>query len=190
VVASQPWGQSSSFQSVATPWAGGIVMDPRLKFLIPIPVDFTEHLSIAHTVRPSTTRRTSPRPESRSINPLEQSDKNRLPYPKVSPTIKTTQFASYLLLPPVQTPLPKVHSAGHLQLNPSRTISHRQPWSQSAVMAPMKNSSNNLGSSSSYGEASVAQANVLVSCYVVDTTSTLKGFHYCTTGVPGAEWYS
>ena len=56
-------------------------------------------------------------------------------------------------------------------------------------MAPMKtNSNNNL--SSHYGEAVARQANVLASCYVVDPSASLKGFHYCTTLAAGAEWYS
>ncbi|KAI1841155.1 hypothetical protein JX265_000494 [Neoarthrinium moseri] len=33
----------------------------------------------------------------------------------------------------------------------------------------------------------VRQANVLASCYVVDPTAALKGFHYCTTLAAGAE---
>ncbi len=56
-------------------------------------------------------------------------------------------------------------------------------------MAPMKQSSNNW--SSNYGEDVARQANVLASCYLVDAgASTLKGLHYCTTSVTGAEWYS
>lgn len=57
-------------------------------------------------------------------------------------------------------------------------------------MTPMKPNNNNH-SSSKYGEGIVRQANVLASCYVVDSSaSSLKGLHYCTTGVTGAEWYS
>ncbi|KXH44508.1 ornithine decarboxylase antizyme [Colletotrichum simmondsii] len=55
-------------------------------------------------------------------------------------------------------------------------------------MAPM-NQVNNY-SSSNYGEAIVRQANVLASCYIVDSAATLRGLHYCTTGAAGAEWYS
>jgi hypothetical protein len=57
-------------------------------------------------------------------------------------------------------------------------------------MAPMKQTKNNH-SSSNYGEGIVRQANILASCYIVDsTTASLKGLHYCTTGLAGAEWYS
>ncbi|KAK1469162.1 ornithine decarboxylase antizyme [Colletotrichum abscissum] len=50
-------------------------------------------------------------------------------------------------------------------------------------MAPM-NQVNNY-SSSNYGEAIVRQANVLASCYIVDSAATLRGLHYCTTGAAG-----
>ncbi|KXH66536.1 ornithine decarboxylase antizyme [Colletotrichum salicis] len=50
-------------------------------------------------------------------------------------------------------------------------------------MAPM-NQVNNY-SSSNYGEAVVRQANVLASCYIVDSAATLRGVHYCTTGAAG-----
>ncbi|ROT41754.1 ornithine decarboxylase antizyme [Sodiomyces alkalinus F11] len=50
-------------------------------------------------------------------------------------------------------------------------------------MSPMKFTRNQ--SSSNYGEAIVRQANVLASCYIVDTVGTLKGLHYCTTGAAG-----
>lgn len=77
-------------------------------------------------------------------------------------------------------------------------------------MAPMKTLNSNY-SSSNYGENIARQANVLASCYVVDATASLKGFHYCTTlaagknkdphmlhhdllltcaSFTGAEWYS
>lgn len=57
-------------------------------------------------------------------------------------------------------------------------------------MAPMKQSRNNH-SSSNYGEDIARQANILASCYIVDSsTASLKGLHYCTTGLAGAEWYS
>jgi hypothetical protein len=56
-------------------------------------------------------------------------------------------------------------------------------------MAPMKTPKSN--SSSNYGEDIARQANILASCYVVDSsTASLKGLHYCTTGLAGAEWYS
>ncbi|RWA07490.1 hypothetical protein EKO27_g7617 [Xylaria grammica] len=47
-------------------------------------------------------------------------------------------------------------------------------------MAPMKNS--NSSSSNCYGEDVARQANVLASCYLVDSAASLKGLHYCTTG--------
>ncbi|KZL70070.1 ornithine decarboxylase antizyme [Colletotrichum tofieldiae] len=47
-------------------------------------------------------------------------------------------------------------------------------------MAPMNQQSNY--SSSNYGEAIARQANVLASCYIVDSAATLRGLHYCTTG--------
>ncbi|GJC98225.1 ornithine decarboxylase antizyme [Colletotrichum higginsianum] len=50
-------------------------------------------------------------------------------------------------------------------------------------MAPMNQQSNY--SSSNYGEAIVRQANVLASCYIVDSAATLRGLHYCTTGAAG-----
>ena len=56
-------------------------------------------------------------------------------------------------------------------------------------MAPVKQESNY--SSSNYGEdAAARQANVLASCYLVDSSASLRGLHYCTTSVTGAEWYS
>jgi hypothetical protein len=56
-------------------------------------------------------------------------------------------------------------------------------------MAPMKSPKSNH--SSNYGEDIARQANILASCYVVDSsTASLKGLHYCTTGLTGAEWYS
>jgi hypothetical protein len=57
-------------------------------------------------------------------------------------------------------------------------------------MAQLSNQSNNL--SSNYGEQQpvVQQVNVLASCYLVDSAAGLKGLHYCTTGLLGAEWYS
>lgn len=66
-------------------------------------------------------------------------------------------------------------------------------------MAPMKQ--DNLFSSSSnyYGEDVVASpphhmeaVDILASCYLVSNYpgAQLKGLHYCTTGVTGAEWYS
>ena len=51
-------------------------------------------------------------------------------------------------------------------------------------MAPIKTLSNNY-SSSNYGENVARQANVLASCYLVDSAGSLKGLHYCTTGVTG-----
>lgn len=51
-------------------------------------------------------------------------------------------------------------------------------------MAPMKTLNSNY-SSSSYGESVDRQANVLASCYVVNETGSLKGFHYCTTLAAG-----
>lgn len=36
-----------------------------------------------------------------------------------------------------------------------------------------------------------ARPTILASCYTVDaSTAALKGFHYSTTGVPGAQWYA
>ncbi|KAL2757932.1 hypothetical protein ACRALDRAFT_207163 [Sodiomyces alcalophilus JCM 7366] len=54
-----------------------------------------------------------------------------------------------------------------------------------AKMSPMKHTRNQ--SSSNYGEVIVRQANVLASCYIVDTVGTLKGLHYCTTGAAGKD---
>ncbi|KAL8329690.1 hypothetical protein RB597_005121 [Gaeumannomyces tritici] len=51
-------------------------------------------------------------------------------------------------------------------------------------MASMKQESNY--SSSNYGEdAAARQANVLASCYLVDSSASLRGLHYCTTSVTG-----
>ncbi|XWW98784.1 hypothetical protein V2A60_006786 [Cordyceps javanica] len=55
-------------------------------------------------------------------------------------------------------------------------------------MSPMTKQSNY--SSSNCGEDVAPQVNVLASCYIVGTAAQLKGLHYCTTGVTGAEWYS
>ncbi|KAF5537212.1 ornithine decarboxylase antizyme [Fusarium mexicanum] len=52
-------------------------------------------------------------------------------------------------------------------------------------MAPVNNQ--NLNYSSNYGEAAAQKVNVLASCYLVDSAANLKGLHYCTTGVAGAE---
>ncbi|KAI0451040.1 ornithine decarboxylase antizyme-domain-containing protein [Xylaria acuta] len=51
-------------------------------------------------------------------------------------------------------------------------------------MAPMKNS-NSSSSSNCYGEDVARKANVLASCYLVDSAASLKGLHYCTTGAAG-----
>ena len=57
-------------------------------------------------------------------------------------------------------------------------------------MAPMKQTKNNYNSNQ-YGEDVARKADILASCYLVDgSTASLKGLHYCTTGVTGAEWYS
>ncbi|KAJ4158639.1 uncharacterized protein LMH87_009155 [Akanthomyces muscarius] len=52
-------------------------------------------------------------------------------------------------------------------------------------MSPMNKQSNY--SSSNCGEDVAPQVNVLASCYIVGTAAQLKGLHYCTTGVTGAE---
>ena len=81
-------------------------------------------------------------------------------------------------------------SRTHFQLLSNRTVSQKQPW-HPAAMAPMKPNNNNNRSSSNYGEGIARQANILASAYLVDpSASALKGLHYCTTGVAGAEWYS
>ncbi|KAF6825612.1 hypothetical protein CPLU01_10190 [Colletotrichum plurivorum] len=43
----------------------------------------------------------------------------------------------------------------------------------------------NYSSSNRHGESVVRQANVLASCYIVDSAATLRGLHYCTTGAAG-----
>ncbi|KAK3326984.1 ornithine decarboxylase antizyme-domain-containing protein [Cercophora scortea] len=57
-------------------------------------------------------------------------------------------------------------------------------------MAPMKQDNNNY-SSNYYGkdvDRHEQEANILASCYLVDpSAASLKGLHYCTTGVTGAE---
>ncbi|KAK1756715.1 ornithine decarboxylase antizyme-domain-containing protein [Echria macrotheca] len=54
-------------------------------------------------------------------------------------------------------------------------------------MAPTKPVDNNH-SSNHYGEDVARKANILASCYLVDSSAaSLKGLHYCTTGVTGAE---
>ncbi|CAI6100555.1 unnamed protein product [Clonostachys chloroleuca] len=50
-------------------------------------------------------------------------------------------------------------------------------------MAPINKQKSNL--SSNYGEDIVQRVNVLASCYIADSTSGLKGIHYCTTGATG-----
>ncbi|KAK0708926.1 hypothetical protein B0T21DRAFT_298344 [Apiosordaria backusii] len=58
-------------------------------------------------------------------------------------------------------------------------------------MAPMKHNNSNSSSNNYYGEDVLRQANILASCYLVDPSlPSLKGLHYCTTGLAGAEWYS
>ncbi|KAI0972319.1 ornithine decarboxylase antizyme-domain-containing protein [Xylaria arbuscula] len=51
-------------------------------------------------------------------------------------------------------------------------------------MAPMKNSNSSI-SSNCYGEDVARKANVLASCYLVDSAASLKGLHYSTTGAAG-----
>lgn len=68
--------------------------------------------------------------------------------------------------------------------NQNRTQSPQGGTLEIVVMAPMKTLSNNY-SSSNYGESVARQANVLASCYLVDSAGSLKGLHYCTTGVTG-----
>ncbi|KAI0471430.1 hypothetical protein F4859DRAFT_485634 [Xylaria cf. heliscus] len=55
-------------------------------------------------------------------------------------------------------------------------------------MAPMKNS-NSSSSSNCYGEDVARKANVLASCYLVDSAASLKGLHYCTTGAAGKSYH-
>ncbi len=72
---------------------------------------------------------------------------------------------------------------------PPDTDPRPQPWHPEA-MAPMKSPKPNH-SSSNAGEGNDRQAKICASCYVVDSaTASLKGLHYCTTGLAGAEWYS
>lgn len=71
---------------------------------------------------------------------------------------------------------------------PPLAVPRPTPWHPN-TMAPMKSPKSNH--SSNYGEGIVRQADILASCYVVDAaTASLKGLHYCTTGLTGAEWYS
>lgn len=58
-----------------------------------------------------------------------------------------------------------------------------QSW-QISAMAPSKNNSQST-SSNRHGEVVGSQANVLASCYIVDLTLGLTGFHYSTTGAGG-----
>ncbi|SPQ20806.1 4941fb3c-8cb1-4cb4-b2de-a474e312d291 [Thermothielavioides terrestris] len=54
-------------------------------------------------------------------------------------------------------------------------------------MAPIKSPKSN-SSSSSHGEGVARRADILASCYLVESaTASLKGLHYCTTGLAGAE---
>jgi hypothetical protein len=59
-----------------------------------------------------------------------------------------------------------------------------QSW-QLSTMAPTK-TNNSSSSNNRNGEALVRRANVLASCYVVDSSALLKGFHYSTTGADGS----
>jgi len=56
-----------------------------------------------------------------------------------------------------------------------------QPWQTSNEMAPSKKQS----SSSSSNRRGEAVGNVLASCYAVDCSLNLTGFHYSTTGAGG-----
>jgi len=71
---------------------------------------------------------------------------------------------------------------------PSPTQTHKSiktsKWQTSRAMAPMKET-NNKRSSSNYGEDVVRKADVLASCYLVDSAGQLQGLHYCTTSGHG-----
>lgn len=43
----------------------------------------------------------------------------------------------------------------------------------------------NINYSSNYGEGVVRQADVLASCYLVNSSASLQGLHYCTTSLTG-----
>jgi len=60
-----------------------------------------------------------------------------------------------------------------------KNLSPTQPW-QILAMAPSKNDSHT--SSNRYGEA---VSNILASAYCVDSSASLQGFHYSTTGAGG-----
>jgi hypothetical protein len=86
---------------------------------------------------------------------------------------------SYESLPNVVTQLLSINNLGPLQT--ITTLVDTQE--SSSAMAPMNNQ--NLNYSSNYGEAAAQKVNVLASCYLVDSSASLKGLHYCTTGVAG-----
>lgn len=67
--------------------------------------------------------------------------------------------------------------------DPTRNFLLTQSWQRLIAMAPIKN--NMSSSNNRNGEAVGRQANVLASCYVVDTSACLTGFHYSTTGAGG-----
>lgn len=69
-----------------------------------------------------------------------------------------------------------------IKTNRVKTNTPRKP----IAMAPMRQQSN-YSSSNFDGEAVVRQANVLASCYIVDSAATLRGLHYCTTGAAGTS---
>jgi len=82
----------------------------------------------------------------------------------------------------------KLSSADSYPQSTSAITTQSDTRTTSSAMAPMK--TQNLNYSSNYGEAVAQKVNVLASCYIVDSVANLKGLHYCTTGVAGAEWYS
>jgi hypothetical protein len=152
-------------------------------FILTCPRCLKTHLLLSthHLYRPLTISPFSP-PQQPDCEPSSAYKKNRPNSLSSSkPTFQQqTPHSSY-------RPIAAVPDQSTPQLLPN--LSQEQPWSPSIAMAPMKNSKNNLHSSS-YGEAVVRQANVLASCYVVSPSASLKGFHYCTTLAAGAEWYS
>jgi hypothetical protein len=104
--------------------------------------------------------------------------------------INTTATRTYLFHPSIETVASSFNHHIQRSNHPSQLQHHStsrsilsQPW-QTSAMAPSRTNSQST-SSNRNGEVVGPQANVLASCYIVDTTMNLTGFHYSTTGAGG-----
>jgi len=108
---------------------------------------------------------------------------------KTSPLICTTTTTEQPHLPkPINHLSVASQASDHNSLPPTlscftRNPSPSQQWQKSKAMAPNKYTSHST--SNRNGEAVGRQANILASCYIVDFSARLTGFHYSTTGAGG-----